>query len=492
VNPLDAAVVAAFLAACVAVGRRAGARDESAAGEGWLLGNRRLPGGAVLVSLVATELSAATFLGVPHAAFVGDWFYLELGLGALVAKALLAWRLIPLYYRARVVTVYGALETHFGPTTRRAAALCFLGGRTLASGARLFIAALALSVVTGLPVEGAIVGTGVIALLYTGTGGIRAVVWTDVLQAAALALGLIVALALCWAQLDGGVGAWWDWAQAEGRTRVVHGPPWFAWGDARPLGTAFVGGFFLTLATHSTDHDMVQRLLTTASARASSRALWISGVVNLPVTLLFLVLGTALALFYLDPSSAGAGYELEDGRRVVALFALHELPPGIRGLVFAAIAAAALSSLDSALCAMASTWCVDLRDAPVTRRRLRRASWVCAAALVAAALFVARYAEATAAAGIPSLVELALSAMTVWYGGLLAVFAWGVFLGQDTPDRAGVEALILGALVGGALFLHPAVVGRSLLAWTWWIPTSSSVALGWLVLRRGLARRIPG
>lgn len=486
---LDAAVVAGFLIACVAVGRVAGARDGSNAGAAWLLGDRRLPGAAVLVSLVATELSAATFLGVPHAAFVGDWFYLELGLGALVAKSLLAWRLIPLYYRAGVVTVYGALEAHFGAATRRAAALCFLAGRTLASGARLFIAALALSVVAGLPVEAAIVGTGVIALLYTGSGGIRAVVWTDVLQAGALAVGLAVALGLCWAQLDGGVGAFWEWAQSQGRTRVVHGPPWFAWDDPRPLGTAFAGGFFLTLATHSTDHDMVQRLLTTASARASGRALWISGIVNFPVTLLFLLLGTALARFYLDPSTAGFDYELGDGRRVVALFALHELPPGVRGLVFAAIAAAALSSLDSALCAMASTWCVDLGRSGTTRPELRRTSWCCAAALVGAALLVSRYADATAGAGIPSLVELALSAMTVWYGGLLAVFLWGVLWARDTPDRAGVEALLLGALIGGALFLHPAVLGRSVLAWTWWIPTSAAVALGWLALRRGLARR---
>ncbi len=450
-----------------------------------MLGAREIPAFAVLISLLATELSAATFLGVPHAAFAGDWFYLELGFGALAAKALLAWRVIPLYYEARVLTVYGFLETHFGPRTRRTAAFCFLGGRALASGARLFIAALALSVVTGLPVGATILGAGVIAVLYTGSGGIRAVIWTDVLQAAVLATGVAVALGVCWASLDGGIGEWWRWAQESGRTRVVHGPPWFAWSDARPLGTAFIGGFFLTLATHATDHDMVQRLLTPSTGRASARALWISGVVNLPVTLMFLALGTALARFYLDP----VGYEIDEGRRVVALFALHELPPGLRGLVFAAIAAAALSSLDSALCAMASTWSVDIQGGRYTRQTLARVSWACGLALVAAAWGVARYADVVAAAGIPSLVELALSSMTVWYGGLLAVFAWGALFRRSASDGSGVAALGIGALAGLALFLHPLLVGRSILAWTWWIPVSSATALGWLALCGGRSGR---
>lgn len=484
-SALDFLVIGLFAAAVLAVGARSGPRGGEA-GQDWVLAGRSLPSWAVLGSMVATELSAATFIGVPHAAYTGTWAYAQLALGALVAKGLLAWRVIPLYHRLGVVTVYGFLESRFGPATRRSAALCFVAGRVLASGARLFIAALALAVATGVPVEIAIVACGVLAGVYTGFGGIRAVVWTDTLQAAVFVLAAgAIAIALAGAA-PGGIGEITGWAAAEGRMRVIQLEPLFSLGSAQAFGAAVAGGFFLTLATHATDHDMVQRLLTTRDARGARQALLGSALLNFPFTVLFLSLGTGLAFFYAHHPDRAAG----DSAHVLPLFVVHELPAGLRGLFFAGLLAAAMSSLDSALCAISTTWVVDVRrraEAPSVAR-LRRSSAGFCLLLVAAALAMAAYHRALATSsggGAPSLVELALSAMTILYGGLLGIFALGIASARRGNDRSAPWGLAAGGLVGVALFLHPVVVGRPVIAWPWWVPIGAVTALAVVALPGG-------
>jgi SSS family transporter len=449
-----------------------------------VISRRELPSWAVLLSMVATELSAATFIGVPHAAYGGDWAYLQFAFGALAGKLVLAGTAIPLYHQLRVVTVYEFLERRFGPGSRLAAALCFIAGRVLASGVRLFIAALAFAVVTGLDVEAAIVVCGVIAGLYTLAGGIRAVVWTDVLQGAVfLAAGIacVVALAL---RADGGLPAVVTWADAADRMQVLHWAPVIALGDTRPFLVGLVGGFFLTLATHGTDYDMVQRLLTTRDGRASSRALVGSALLNFPLTALFLFIGTGLAFAHSTPPP----YDIADTSRVLPIFALHELPSGARGLLFAGLFAAAMSSFDSAVCAIATTFSVDVLPRAASQatlvRRLRIASVAFCGLLIVAALAMSTYHRALADAGAGvragpefSLVDLALSAMTILYGGLLGVFALGIADQRRGDDASAVAGLAVGGLVGGALFLHPLIVGRALIAWPWWIPIAATAAL---------------
>ncbi|MDJ0869933.1 MAG: hypothetical protein QNK03_27825 [Myxococcota bacterium] len=473
---LDFAAIGLYAIAVLAIGVRAG-RGHAAAGD-WLLAGRSLPSWAAALSLVATELSAATFIGVPHAAYTGDWSYLQLALGALAGKAWLAARVIPLYHARGVVTVYGLLDERFGPRTRRAAALCFVGGRLLASGVRLFIAALAFATVTGWSIEAAIVACGAVAALYTRQGGLRSVVWTDVLQGALLVVAAALAAGGLGLRAEGGWPGIWGWAAEAERTRVLHLDPLWSLADARPLLTAVAGGFFLTLATHATDHDMVQRLLATRDGRAGGRALWGSALANFPLTALFLALGTGLAFFY----ATSPGYDISDGERIFPLFALHELPAGARGVVFAGLFAAAMSSLDSALCAISATWVVDVRPGPKAERarRLHRVAPIVTALLVGAALAMAAYHRATSAAneaGGFGLVQVALSAMTVLYGGLLGVFGFAVLSKRRVPDGTALAALAVGAAAGIALFLHPVLLGRTWIAWAWWIPIAAAGAV---------------
>jgi SSS family solute:Na+ symporter len=475
-------VIAAYAAAVLVLGRWAKKNHESA--EDLIVGRRSIPTWAVLGSMVATELSAATFLGVPDAAYVGTWSYLELAFGALLGKIVVSLRVIPLYHRLEVLSIYQLLEIRFGARAQRAAAGCFVVGRLLASGVRLFIAALAFAAVTGTGVPTAIVACGVIAGIYTRGGGIRSVIWTDILQAGVFLAGAVALLVAAAAAVPGGAGAIFDWALETGRAEVFTFSPLFTWADGRGFGTALIGGFFLTLATHGTDFDMVQRLLTARGGRAGGAALTGSALLNFPITALFLAVGTAIAAHY---ALAPPGWETEAGR-VVPTYALNALPIGVRGLVFAGLLAAAMSSLDSAICAIATTWTVDFggrtQAGELTEEalaaRTRRAALASSVALVAAALGMSAYHALLPppAEGGLGLVEFALSAMTILYGGLLGVFAVAIGLPGRGSERGAVAGLALGSITGLILFLHPILLGEIWLAWTWWIPVSASVAAG--------------
>ena len=472
---LDYGILAGYAGLLVLIGVRA-QRAQQIESE-FTLGARNMPTWAVLCSMTATELSAATFIGVPHAAYTGDWSYLQLAVGSLVAKAVLAKKVIPLYRKLGIVTVYGFLRERFGSLAQRSAAVCFLGGRLLASGARLFIAALALSAVTDVPLAWAVVSCGLIAGIYTVAGGIRAVIWTDTVQVILLLVGALAVLFLLIDASPQGYASLTNWAGADERTRILHLTPLFSWTDGRALGTALVGAFFLTLATHSTDHDMVQRLLTTRSRTGGSYALVGSALLNFPLTLVFLLIGTGLAHFYASPPD----YPIEDHARILPIFALHELPSGLRGLLFTGLFAAAMSSLDSAICALATTWTHDIRPAPSNHsnplRRVQLSSLALTILLVASALGMAKYHELLADRGTSlNLVEFALSSMTILYGGLLGIFALGVTTKNRGSPASTVTGLIAGGLAGLALFLHPILLQRTWIAWTWWVPISASIA----------------
>jgi len=467
-SPADGAVLVAYGVAVVTLGLWAGRRVEGR--EGLHLAGRRLPTAAVLGSMVATELSAATFLGVPQASFAGDWSYLQLAFGALLGKLAVAHWVIPRYHALGVVTVYGFIGGRFGAGARRACALAFVAGRLLASGARLFIAASAVGVAIDLPVEAAIVLCGGLAALYTGIGGLRSVVYTDLLQAGVFLGAAAVLLAV--AIGADGPGAWLAWAGERGATNV------FDWGLPRSAAesgsfwVALPAGAFLALATSGTDHDMAQRLLGARSGRAGGRALLGSALANFPITLLFLAVGTGLAF----AEDAGRASGLATATSPVPAFALAALPAGLRGLVFAGLLAAAMSSLDSAMAAIAATWSEDLSGGGDLRRS-RGLALAAALGLVGAALAMAAARRAQVAAGeASSLVEFALSAMTLVYGGLLGVFALGWTSrrrGSDASVRAG---LATGCAAGCALFVHPFLLDTTIVAWTWWIPISAALA----------------
>ena len=266
----------------------------------------------------------------------------------------------------------------------------------------------------------------------------------------------------------------------------AHASPYsshsFPWTMDASWARLIIGAFFLTLASHATDHDMVQR-----PAHHSQCEGGLSGPDRFGPPELSIDLCSSSPsepdspYFYQVPPD----YDISDHARIFPLYALHELPDGLRGLIFAGLFAAAMSSLDSAICAMATCWCNDIRPAKASDelelQRMRKASLLFSIALIASALAMSAY-HAILTEGqpinAPNLVEFALSAMSIVYGGLLGVFALG-FTSHTRGSPASVcAALVIGTALGFTLFLHPVLLGHTWIAWPWWIPISATVAVG--------------
>lgn len=367
-DALDFGVIGAYLGIVLAVGLWAGRGQHTT--EDYFLGGRAVPWWAAGLSIIATETSALTFLGAPTQSLFGDWTYLQLALGSVLARFVVAEILIPAYYRAGVFTVYQYLEQRFGTWTKNAATALFFVGRSLGSGVRLFGAAIAFVIlVPDLDFPLVIAAIASVAVVYTIVGGIKSVIWTDVLQGILLLGGGLAALFFlawsCQGGLDGALEllATPDPTTGHSKLRLVDADP-----DptrAYTLMGGLVGACFLTMATHGTDQDMIQRALTCKGVQGGRRSMWLSGLLTIPVAMVFLSIGSLLWAVYggdegvasrVQELSARFGVDAGKARDFVfPEWALENLPAGIKGLILTGLFAAAMSSLDSAVSALAST-----------------------------------------------------------------------------------------------------------------------------------------
>ncbi len=446
-HALDTAVVAAYLLLTLGVGLALTRRAASA--EDYFLGARRLPAWAVMLSVVATETSALTVISVPGIAARGDFTFLQLAFGYLIGRIAVAVWLLPGYFDGTQHTAYERLQRRFGVGTRQALSVVFLLTRLLADGVRIFAGAIPLALVLGWDVGAAIVAMGVLTLLYTAVGGLRAVVWTDVLQLVVFIAGGVAALAVA-LQMAGGPAEAWARAEAAGKLQLI---------DLRldaPFGllAGLAGGALLSAASHGTDHLIVQRLLATRSLAHARWALVGSGVFVIAQFALFLAVGTALW-------AAGQAPEGPRGDELLPRFVLQHLPAGLAGLVIAGVLAAAMSTISSSISALASSMTHDLyatwrpqADGAALLRAGRRFTWLWGALLTATALAF----HALAGGRDTPVVVLALSVASATYGALLgAVLLAGPIgrlggrpvAGRDVIAGAAVSVLTMLALVAG-------------------------------------------
>jgi solute:Na+ symporter, SSS family len=432
-TPLDFAVLAVYVLGVTAwgvwLGRgQTGARD-------YFLGGRELPWPAVLFSVVATETSTLTFLSIPGIAYATNLGFLQLTIGYLLGRVVVAFVLLPAYYRGELGTAYALLEARFGLATRRFASGIFMFTRALADGVRLFATAIPLALITGWSYPMSILAIGVLTLVYTFYGGIRAVVWVDAAQMVVYMGGAVGALWVLSAALPGGMAEVFAAAGEAGKLELLRfdldlSQPYTIWAGV-------LGGAFLSMASHGTDQLIVQRLLTCRELRQSQWALIGSGVVVMAQFALFLIIGLGLWRFY-------AAREFARTDEIFATFIIEQLPAGVTGLVIAAIFAAAMSSLSSSLNSLASATTYDfyapLRgagDAALFRMgRLFTLAW--GAVLVGGALlFRSRDTP---------VVELGLAIASFTYGGLLGGFLLGV-INRRANQRDAMLAIGTGMLV---------------------------------------------
>ena len=472
----DLAVIVAYFALTLGVGLWV-TRSQRTAGD-YFLGARNLPAWSVLLSIVATETSALTVISIPGLGARGDLTFLQLAFGYLIGRTVVAWWLLPGYFTGEQETAYQRLETRFGPATRRLISACFLVTRFLGDGVRIFAGAIPLAVVTGWSIPTAIVAMGVITLAYTYIGGLRAVVWADVIQLGVYLAGGIVALGIA-AGLAGGLGAGLDLAAAAEKLRIVN--PSLSLAIPYTLLGGLLGGAMLSAASHGTDHLIVQRLLATRSLPDARRALVGSGVLVIGQFLLFLLVGVMIW-------SAGLAPTEVPGDQVFPQFITTRLPVGLSGLLIAGILAAAMSTISSSINALASSVTHDFY-APITGRRDpvhllrvgRGFSALWGIGLVGAALGFHRYASGTDT----PVVVLALSIASVTYGALLGTYIlasrWRRAVGRDAI--AGTIATLAAMLVvvfSRRLAETPALEWMAPLgnlAWPWYVPLGTAVAL---------------
>jgi SSS family transporter len=449
----------------------------------YFLGGRSIPWWAAALSIIATETSAVTYIGTPRQAYEGDWSFLQLVLGFVIGRLFLAFFFVPVFYRHEIVTVYGYLEQRFGGAARTTAAVLFLLGRIIGSAVRLFAGCLALELALGISLEWTIVALGAFGTLYTLAGGIRAVVWTDVLLGLTFIAGGVISAAYLLADMPGGVAGLLSDPDLPGKTRVFH----LAWDLARSdtLLAGIAGGFALTLATHGTDQDIVQRILTCRDARRGGLSLAGSAVMILPLMALFLAVGTLL--FFHGRGRPAPG----DLNQVFPSFIVTELPSGLRGLVMAGLLAASISSFTSVLNALASTIVADFYR-PLRARLLREATerhYVLVSRLATLASGIVLVVLAIAFEGSDAnVLTVALQVLTYFYGALLGAFLLGIFTRRGTSTT-----VVVGMLASVPAVLALAWQEKPFLAWPYWIivGTAVTMAVGALGSRSSVGRVPP-
>ncbi len=461
-NYFDWSIVAAYLLAVLALGYYS--RAISTEEREYFLAGGRIPAFLAAISVIATETSAATFIGGPDTAFRGDLAYLQTTIGAVVSRFFLATFFISVFYKHRVTTVYGYLKQRFGRKVQILGASLFVLGRLLASGARLFIASLAVSAIAEISIMNAILSSGLIAVCYAAIGGLRSVIWTDALEATVfIASGVYAA----WTVFSSGQITPEAFAALSDADKLMVFNLNFNvfsaefWEDPYTLLGALIGGFSLGVATHGTDQDMVQRLLACRNSREGKRALVFTALMEIPVALTFVLLGTGLWLLV----QSGILSSPPESSSIMPHFIANIVPNGLRGILLAALLASAMSSLDSAITALASVSKTDFADAGSIKTldaRWHALVWGVALMLTATVISSSYLSSTAGDAGRGSeLLSLALGIMTIFYGPLLGVFLLGMFTTLHCE-----RSVFIGAFCGSCLLLLIRCFDVPI-GWTW-------------------------
>lgn len=455
---LDWLVIAAYFGALVGTGTYfAWKARRIASASAFFSGDHTMPVWAVAISILATAQSAATFTGVPEQGYNNDLRYLATNLGSIIAAIILARVFIPAYYRKNVTTPYQLLETRFGPGAKLATSVAYMLGRVFASGARVYVGAIPVSMAVFGDVSGehlaiSIGAFMVFGVLYTLAGGINSVIWTDVLQvcvylgaAAAAIVWLCTRVTAPWSEVLAAV----EVGTKTGTSKLNLWPNDWTWATDMNLATILTGFVLIALASHGTDQDLVQRMLTCKSAAKGSWSV-ISGVlIGIPAVAAFSILGILLWVYYQRPGLMGDPTRVApsgESSGVFLEFILSQMPPGFAGLMVAGVLAAGPAGINSSLNSMGSTLINDVyrtfRPDRPDRHYILAGRWAIAFWGVILGLFALACIPWRAHAG-QDIINFVLSVMNFAYAGLLGVFFTALFTRRGTTASC-VAAMVVG------------------------------------------------
>ena len=480
---IDGLIILLYFVLIVAIGLTMGRREKSLSD--FALGGRRIPWWAVMASIIAAETSAATFLGAPGEGFdKKSLAYVQLTLGLIIGRFVVGNLFLKPYYKFQVYTVYDYLGIRFGPGTKSFVSALFLVMRTLASGTRLFVPALVMALAWKLLTGGqshihavsaglseyivAIVALTIVTCAYTAAGGIKAVIWTDVIQAALMFGSALIAVFTLLHQIGGWnavvqhvpqmarpegylltgfePGRISQWKSAE---HVAHMDVWqyikLILASDYTLFSALIGTTLSNMAAFGTDQDMVQRMLTAKSFKSARRSLLTAALMDVPIAAVFTFIGILLFVYYQqDPT-----YLPKANADVFGSYILNVMPVGIRGLVLAGVFATAMGSLSAALNSLATSavndWYIPyFAPGKTGEEHVRAARWF--TLLFAILMMLIASVFAWAKINNPSLriIPVVLGIAGFILGPMLGVFLIGLLTTKRGSDRGNLVALIAG------------------------------------------------
>jgi SSS family solute:Na+ symporter len=459
----DLAVVLAYLAGITWFGAQFRSSQHSL--RDYFLGGKTTPWWAISLSIVSAETSTLTVIGTPALAFQGNFGFLQLVFGYLLARLVIAAFFLPAYFRGEMYTAYELMRVRFGERIRRLTAVAFLILRALAEGVRVFAVSIVVSILLGSGEAASIAVILCLTLFYTYQGGLTAVIWTDVVQMVLYVAGAVVSLMMLLHQIPGGWAHVAAVAGPLGKLKVFDfrlASPAIFFTRTYSFWAGILGGCFLTTASHGTDQLMVQRLLAARSCGESQAALLASWVVIFVQFTLFLAIGTCLFVSYRDQGQPAPAV-LD---RLYPLYIWQSLPPGLAGLVMAAILAAAMSNLSAALNSLASTTILDLWK-PLAGAGVSDAAWLARSRSATVFWGVLLMGVALVARRWGSVLQAGLSIASIVYGSLLGVFLLGLF-----TRRVGEIAAMCGMAAGLGLLLY--VRFATGIAFTWYVIIGAS------------------
>src|SRR5436853_51612 len=462
---IDTGVLLFYFFGIVALGLWAGRRNKNL--RDFSLGGRSIPWWAVLASIVAAETSAATFLGTPAEGFkTRGYFYGQLVIGTILARVFIAFTFIKPYYDYRVQSIYEFLTVRFGTKTKNMASGIFLFTRVLGIGVRLYLGGAIMVVIwrylfPSLPVNlntyiWGIIFVSVITTIYNAVGGIKAVVWTDVIQAALMFSSVIFAIFLLLRHIPGGFDTVKENLGGLGNIKIFQ----TGWDSQLPFGAAmkamleepytlfaaFIGSTLITMATHGTDQDNVQRMLTAPNYRKSQLSLILSGVMDFPIAMAFLTVGILVSVYY--SVVPGATLPAADNE-IFGDYIIHQMPVVFRGLIIAGVFATMMGSTSAALNALATSFTKDfylpyIRPGATDRQAIRAARVATAVFGVLMILVATMAANAVLQDAKLTIIPIAIGILGYTYGALVGVFLLGMVTRTRGADRSNVVAMVLG------------------------------------------------
>ena len=508
----DWLIVALFLGTLMAIGYAFSRRNKDV--EDYFVAGRSMPGWIVAIAATGTTISAGTFVGSPELGFNTDLTYVLNLLGSIVGGMVVAALIMPKLYKANTITIYGFIGDRFGEKSKRVNSAMFLLGQLFTSGSRLFIAAIAISVIVfgGIKFDFmvySIIILGLVSTIYTMMGGIKGLLYIDTFQTLLLVGTGVVALIMVFCSLDMSVADIWATITDGGLTKIPGADAGGVTADGAIVGWqegskvkifdfsinwaspytvlgGMIGVAFFKVCQYTTDHEFVQRQLACNDVKQASRSLVWSQLISLPIVVVFLMIGVLLFAKYKTEFLAGGELSqfFADARDIFPQYIKNHIPTGVRGLMITGLLAAALSSFNSAINAMASSFVTDLylpiraelgKEVKGDADQLsssRKMVFLMGMLLTGFAIVTAVMQEAS---GL-NLVDFATGVMCFAYAGMIGVFLTAIFTENRGNYYTVVAAIVAGAAIITPLMFQKQLFGTQYIAWTWWAPIGGIIS----------------